>query len=139
MTAIFIGLALALVVSLFGTVAGFDRERGFYPLILIVSASYYDLFAAMGGAHLALLLESMVLAAFVAAAWWGFRNNPRIVAIALVCHGIFDLAHARLIANPDAPVWWPLFCLGYDLAAALYLSLILRRVPTATQALALRR
>jgi hypothetical protein len=29
------------------TVVGFDRERAFYPTVMIVIASYYVLFAAM--------------------------------------------------------------------------------------------
>ncbi len=44
-----IGTGLALVVGAFATVAGYDRDRSFYPTVLIVVASYYDLFAIMGG------------------------------------------------------------------------------------------
>jgi hypothetical protein len=42
-----IGVALAFVVSAFAALAGFDRERVFYPTLLIVIASYYVLFAVM--------------------------------------------------------------------------------------------
>jgi hypothetical protein len=43
-----IGLILAVAVAGSATVVGFDRERAFYPTVLIVIASYYVLFAAMG-------------------------------------------------------------------------------------------
>ena len=39
-----IGVILSLAVAAFVTVTGLDRERGFYPPVLIVVASYYVLF-----------------------------------------------------------------------------------------------
>ena len=42
----FIGLILSLAVGVSATVIGLDRERAFYPTVLIVIASYYVLFAA---------------------------------------------------------------------------------------------
>jgi hypothetical protein len=44
-----IGLVLAGVVCAFGLLAGFDRDRVFYPTMLIVIATYYILFAVMAG------------------------------------------------------------------------------------------
>ena len=43
-----VGLVLALLVSSFARLVGFDRDRSFYPVVLIVIASYYVLFAVMG-------------------------------------------------------------------------------------------
>jgi hypothetical protein len=45
----------------------------------------------------------------------------------LAAHGVQDLFHARLVANPGVPAWWPAFCLTYDLAAAGYLAWCLTR------------
>jgi hypothetical protein len=42
-----IGLILATVVASLAKVIGFDKERAFYPTVLIVIASYYVLFAAV--------------------------------------------------------------------------------------------
>ena len=50
-----IGLMLAVAVAGFATAIGLDRERGFYPPVLIVIASYYVLFAVMGALPPALL------------------------------------------------------------------------------------
>src|SRR5438067_2552441 len=122
-----VGVLLALAISLLPTFVRFDRDRAFYPTLMIVIASYYDLFAIMGGSARALLLESIVMAAFVSVAIIGFRFNLWLVAAALLAHGIFDFIHARIISNPGAPAWWPGFCLGYDVAAAGYLAWILRR------------
>jgi hypothetical protein len=48
-----------------------------------------------------------------------------IVVTAFAAHGIFDLVHAHLYANPGVPVWWPAFCLAYDVVAAAYLGWLL--------------
>ena len=46
---ILIGTGLALAVAVGAGAAGLDRDRAFYPTVLIVVASYYDLFAVLGG------------------------------------------------------------------------------------------
>jgi hypothetical protein len=44
-----IGLVLSLAVASTATLVGFDRERAYYPILLIVIASYYVLFRSHGG------------------------------------------------------------------------------------------
>jgi hypothetical protein len=125
-----IGILLALVVSVYATVLRLDRDRAFYPTVLIVIASYYVLFAVMFGSGRALVVESLVMGAFVLAASLGFRRSAWLVVAALAAHGVLDLFHGRLVANPGVPVWWPAFCLTYDLTAAAYLAWRLpRRTP----------
>jgi hypothetical protein len=116
-----VGVALALGAGLFTTVAGLDRDRALYPAILIVVASYYDLFAAMGDSA-ALVREISVTAAFLIVAIVGFRTTLWLVVIALAGHGVLDLFHGQLVANAGVPTWWPMFCLSYDVAAAAYLA-----------------
>ena len=131
--ALLIGTLLAVGVGLLGTVVGLDRDRAFYPTVMIVIAAYYVLFAVMGASTDALVLESLVAATFVAAAVIGFRSSLWVVVVALAGHGVFDVAHGGIIANPGVPVWWPEFCLTYDVAAAGYLVWLLkgRRTPAA--------
>ena len=117
-----IGAALALGVGLVATLAGLDRDRAFYPVVLIVIASYYDLFAMMGQAHAALPVETASLAVFAALAVIGFRSSLWWVVAALLGHGVFDLVHPQLVENQGAPRWWPMFCLSYDVAAGAYLA-----------------
>ncbi len=121
-----IGIVLALAVSGLATAAGFDRDRAFYPVLAMVIASYYGLFAIMGGSAGTLMAESAVLAAFVLISILGFKLNLWLIVAALFAHGVFDFLHARLIPNPGVPAWWPGFCLTYDVAAAGYLAWILR-------------
>lgn len=123
-----VGIALALFVSVIARLAGFDRDRVFYPMLLSVIASYYVLFAVMGGSTRALFVESLVMAAFLAAAVVGFRFNLWIVATGLAAHGVFDFFHSHVVTNPGVPPWWPAFCLAYDVSAAGFLAwLSLRR------------
>lgn len=125
-----IGAGLAVVVGAFGSLVRLDRDRAFYSTILIVVAAYYVLFAAMGQA--ALLGELAIAAIFVLMAAVGFRGSLWIVVIGLAAHGVMDVFHGHLISNPGVPVWWPQFCSAYDVVAAGYLALLIRRrvVPT---------
>lgn len=116
-----VGVVLALGVGVATTLAGFDRDRALYPAIVLVVASYYDLFAVMGGGA-ALRWEAGVTFAFTLAAVIGFRTNLWIVVAALAGHGLLDLVHGQLIDNAGVPAWWPMFCMSYDVAAAAYLA-----------------
>jgi hypothetical protein len=104
------------------TAVGLDRDRALYPIVTIVIASYYALFAVMGASTHALLLESLVGSVFLAVAVSGFRSSLWVVVVALALHGILDLTHERVISNPGVPLWWPAFCLTYDMTAAAYLA-----------------
>jgi hypothetical protein len=121
------GLVLAPAAAAFAQLTGFDRERSFYPLQLIVFALLYMLFAAIAGGGSLLLAETPGLLLFGTAAVIGFRSSLWIVAAGLFGHGLFDAVHGQLIANPGVPAWWPAFCAGYDIAAAACLALQLGR------------
>jgi hypothetical protein len=122
-----VGAALAFGVAAFAALTGFDRDRAFYPTVLIVVASYYDLFAAMAGSRPALAAETLVFAAFLGLAAAGFRWSLWLIAAGLAAHGLFDGLRGGLIANPGVPAWWPAFCLSFDLAAAACLAWRLAR------------
>jgi hypothetical protein len=130
-----IGALLALAISAFATIVGLDRDRAFYPAVTIVVASYYGLFAVMGGSLTVLTTESIVIAGFVLVAALGFRVNLWLLVVALLGHGIFDLLHGHLISNPGVPVWWPMFCMTYDVTAGGYLAWLLCRRTVAARPL----
>jgi hypothetical protein len=120
-----IGAGLGLGVSAFATVLGYDRSRAFYPTIVIIVASYYVLFAVMAGAASSLSAEAALFALFVFLSVIGFRASLWFAAAALTGHGLLDVVHGDLIANPGVPLWWPGFCMAYDVVAGLYLALLL--------------
>lgn len=122
-----VGIVLSVGVAAFARIVGFDRDRAFYPTVLLVIASYYILFAAMGQSMHAIIVESAVTAAFAVAAIAGFKFSAWIVVAALAGHGVFDGVHGQVINNAGVPVWWPPFCLAYDVGAAGCLAWLLRR------------
>ena len=84
--------------SVFARLAGLDRDRAFYPTVLVVVASYYVLFAVMGGSVRALVLGTVMM----------------------------GCVHAHIIDNPGVPEWWPAFCGAYDVVAAAALAWLSR-------------
>lgn len=85
-----IGVVLALAVSLFARIVGLDRDRAFYPTVMIVIAALYGLFAVMGGAPAELAGEWVAMGGFILLAVLGFRLNLWFVVAALFAHGVFD-------------------------------------------------
>jgi hypothetical protein len=121
-----IGLFLALGISIGATVIGFDRERSFYPTVLIVIAFLYGLFAILGGSTHALLLELLPGTLFAIAAVTGFKKGLWWCVAGLIGHGLFDYVHGYIISNPGVPAYWPGFCGTYDVVAGAYLAYRLR-------------
>jgi hypothetical protein len=123
-----IGVMLSLAVVGLATVIGFDRERAFYPVVMIVIASYYVLFAAMGASRRTLIIEIVIASAFLLVAVLGYKKNAWVVVVALIGHGIFDYVHRLFIDNPGVPNWWPGFCLAFDVVFGALLAVRLIRL-----------
>lgn len=117
---IVVGLLLAIGVATLARFTGFDRERSFYPTVLIIIASYYVLFAVMGGSTRALGWELAVALAFSAVAIVGALHAPVLVGAGIIAHGLFDLVHNGLVENPGVPTWWPGFCGSVDVLLGLW-------------------
>jgi hypothetical protein len=129
---VIIGVALAPVIVVLGRLSRLDRDRAMYPLALIVIASYYVLFATMGGAQ-ALPAELIAAMVFIVVAIIGFRTSLWWVAAGIAGHGVlFDwLVHPHLIVNPGMPEFWPAFCGSIDVALGAILAILLlsRAIP----------
>lgn len=122
-----IGIAAALGTALLGRMVGFERDRAYYPTILIVVATYYDIFAAIGGSSTAVMVEAILTLVFVALAVIGYKRNAWILVAGLAGHGLLDFVHSRLVDNAGVPSSWPAFCASYDIAIAAYLAFLLTR------------
>jgi len=88
-----IGTALALTVTASATAIGLDRERVFYPAMMIAVATYYILFAAMGGSASVVIVESLAAGAFLLLTGIGFKRSLWFLVAALAGHGVFDHLH----------------------------------------------
>jgi hypothetical protein len=122
-----IGAGMAVVVCAFAMLAGFDRDPVFYPMLVTVIATYYILFAVMGSSTRVLALESLIAGAFLALAVAGFTQNLWLIVAAFAGHGVFDFFHHAFIQNVGVPVWWPGFCLAFDVLAGGFLAILLMR------------
>jgi len=122
-----IGVVLGLAIAATATVIGFDRDRSFYPTVLIVIATYYVLFAVMGGTYNVLIAELLAASGFLLVAIVGYRTSLWIVALGLVAHGIFDYSHDSFIENSGVPGWWPGFCLAVDVTLGAWLITVLAK------------
>ena len=120
-----IGVVLAVVVIGACAAIGIARERSFFATMMIVVATYYVLFAAMADSGHAMAMESLLAGVFIAAAVIGFRSSLWTVAVALAGHGLFDLVHHHLVANPGVPHWWLGFCSSFDVTAGGLLAVML--------------
>ena len=125
-----IGIGLALAILLLVRLVGLDRDRGFYPTVMIVIALLYGLFAVMGGSMRALGLESVAMAGFIFVTILGFKRNLWWVVGALFAHGVYDFFHHHLFINPGVPAWWPQFCSAFDVVAAAFLAGLIRLAKT---------
>ena len=121
-----VGIVASAGVAVFARYVGFDRDRAFYPTVVIVVALYYVLFAVMSGSVQTVVVESAVMMLFAAAAVVGFKSSAWIVVAALAGHGIFDAVHGPIIETAGVPVWLPAWCLAYDVGAATWLAWLLR-------------
>ncbi len=123
----FVSVLVALAVAGLAAAMGFDRDRSFAATVLIISATYYVLFAVIGGSTRALIIECTVATGFLLVALIGFKRNLWLVAAAIVAHGVFDLVHGGFIENPGVPSWWPGFCLAFDVLFGGWVAGLLMR------------
>ncbi|MEQ9449147.1 MAG: hypothetical protein RLN70_09625, partial [Rhodospirillaceae bacterium] len=117
-----VGIILGLGTCGLGVVARFERDRAFYPVMLIIIASYSDLFAVLGGDSGVLGVEVAISSGFIALAVLGFRVNLWLTVAGLLGHAGFDVIHEHVVANPGLPNWWPMFCATFDAIAGFYLA-----------------
>ena len=120
MTAFIIGVVLAAALIIFGKIMGYEKDRSFFPTILIVITSYYVLFAILDGSISTLLIEIAVAAFFSVTGIWAGYRYPAAVGAAIALHGCFDFVYGDFYLNGGVPVWWPAFCAGIDIPFGLW-------------------
>lgn len=121
-----VGISLALLFCGAAAGLGMDRERVFYPAVVMAVASYYLAFAVVDGRHEVMLIEVAIAAVFIVAAVVGFKVNPWIAVVALAGHGVMDGFHHHLVHNAGVPRSWPGFCGSFDVTAAALVAWIMR-------------
>lgn len=124
------GVLIVVAFVVFSHAMGLHRERGLYPMVLLVIALAYVLLAASDDAFGQAVVEAAMASVFIVAAALGYRGSLWWVVVALLGHAAFDAAHAVFWPTAVIPDWYPGFCVAADGALALHLSFLLatRRV-----------
>ena len=122
---VIVGFTLALLFCAAAAGLGLDRERAFYPAVVMAVASYYLAFAVGDGRGTVMLAEVAIAAVFIVSAVVGFKRNPWIAVVALGAHGVMDTFHHELVHNTGVPQAWPGFCASFDVTAAALVALVL--------------
>jgi hypothetical protein len=120
-----VGITLALFFCAAAAGLGMDRERVFYPAVVMAVASYYLAFAVVDGRNGVMLSEVAIAAVFIAGAVAGFKYNPWIAVVALAGHGVMDGFHHLLVHNTGVPQVWPGFCMTFDVTAAAFVAWVM--------------
>ena len=120
-----VGITLALFFCAAAAALGMDRERVFYPAVVMAVASYYLAFAVVDGRNEVMLAEVAIAAVFIVSAVAGFKLNPWIAVVALGGHGVMDAFHHHLVHNTGVPEVWPGFCMTFDVTAAVIVALVM--------------
>ena len=120
-----VGITLALLFCAAAAGLGMDRDRAFYPAMLIAVASYYLAFAVADGRHEVMLSELAIAAVFIVGAVAGFKRSPWIVVAGLAGHGVMDAFHHHLVHNAGVPQVWPGFCMSFDVIAAAFVAVLM--------------
>lgn len=120
-----VGIILALLFCGAAAWLGMDRERVFYPAVVMAVASYYLAFAVVDGRSEIMLSEVAIAAVFIAGAVTGFKVSPWIAVVALGGHGVMDGFHHLLVHNAGVPRSWPGFCGSFDVTAAVLVALVM--------------
>ncbi len=121
-----VGVLLAFGIAALGKFTRFDQDRSFYSTVLIIIASYYVLFAVIGGSGHALAWELVIAIAFSIVAIIGAFVLPMLVGVGIIAHGLFDFVHHIFIDNSGVPTWWPLFCGSIDVMLGLWVIILSR-------------
>lgn len=117
-----VGILTAVGLAVFGRLSGFEKDRSFYPTVLIVIGLLYILFATLDGRYSVILVETLFALIFISAALAGYRKSCLIVAAGIAAHGVFDLVHYFFIEDRGVPVWWPGFCGTVDILLGAFVA-----------------
>lgn len=110
-------------------------QRWLYSIGLLVLPSLYALFALHAGDRAVSVKEVLYGIPFLVAglifAFVSVRHSAVVVGVFWILHGLYDLMHSRLLANPGVPGWYPVWCCSVDVVVGAYLLWLSRRIPDA--------
>lgn len=115
------GISLAIAIAAFAKRFDLEKEKFFYPLILVAIALIYLVFGAFDGRAAVFTIEAIYACLFILAAMAAAWKWPLIAGVAILLHGLFDLAHHLLLENTGVPDWYPGFCAAVDIPLGAFI------------------
>ncbi len=122
------GIACGAVTALIAWSSVIPDPLAFHSVALAVIGAIYLGFALSDGRLPIVILELSVGTAFVVLALLGLWQAPVFVAVGLILHGFWDLAHRPRGITTKLPAWYPPFCAAYDFVFAGAFLLLARQV-----------
>lgn len=107
-------------------------QRWMFSLGLLTLPSLYAAFALGAGDGAVAATEMTYGIPFVVSGllftFSSIRLSAPIVGAFWILHGVYDLVHARLLANPGVPAWYPAWCCAVDVVIGAYLVWLSTRI-----------
>jgi hypothetical protein len=110
-----LGAAVGVLLLAVHFAAGEQASVPFAAVVLSIIAGAYLGFAFADGRLQAISVEVAGCTAFGLAAWIGLVAWPPAIPLAILVHGLWDLAHHRRELGARVPLWYPGFCALVDL------------------------
>lgn len=102
----------------------------FHSVALAVIGAIYMGFAFADGRLSIMIVELTAATAFVLLALFGLWVAPVFLAVGLVLHGLWDIAHRPRGITTRMPYWYPPFCAAYDFVFAGVFLFLARDIAT---------
>lgn len=120
------GVGLALAVLLYTRARGLAAFRRSWGIFLVIAAVIYIGFALAWGSGQSVGIELVGVVIFTVVAGVGVRWWPLALPIGWTLHVIWDLLlhPVQSDALAYAPWWYPALCVGFDLFAAGFLTVV---------------
>ena len=90
-------------------------------VFLSAIAGVYLGFGVADGRVRNMILETTVVAVFIALAIIGFKFSLLILALAYFAHGVWDFLHHPRVITTKVAAWYPPFCAVYDWSIAAFI------------------
>ena len=126
--AIIVGVASGGLTALIAWSPFIPDPLAFHSVALAMIGAIYLGFAFSDGRLLIVILELSVGTAFVVLALLGLWVAPVFIAIGLILHGCWDVAHRPRGITTKLPAWYPPFCAAYDFVFAGVFLLLARQL-----------
>lgn len=102
----------------------------FHSVALAVIGAIYMGFAFGDGRISIMIIELTAATAFVVLALFALWVAPVFLAVGLVLHGLWDIAHRPRGITTRMPSWYPPFCAAYDFVFAGVFLFLARDIAT---------